>query len=152
MIKIICVGKIKEQFIKDGIDEYLKRLQAFAKIEIIELKEITNKTRDEIIKLESAEIKKFLNPKDYTICLDIDGTMMTSEKLASFIETTYAYQSSNLAFIIGGSYGLSLEFKKDCHYRLSFSPMTFPHQLMRLILTEQIYRAFTIINHQEYHK
>ena len=152
MIKILCIGKIKEQFIKDGIDEYLKRLQAFDKVEIIEIKEITNKTKDEIIKLESQEIAKCLNPKDYAICLDIDGKMMKSEDLAEFINTTYAYHSSNIAFIIGGSYGLSLDFKKQCSFRLSFSPMTFPHQLMRLILIEQIYRAFTIINHQEYHK
>lgn len=152
MIKIICIGKIKEQFIKDGINEYLKRMSNFDKVEIIELKEITNKSINEIINLESELIKKEINPKDYTICLDIYGKMLDSVELSQLISDVYSYKASTISFIIGGSYGVNEELKKSCKYLLSFSKMTFPHQLMRLILAEQLYRAFTILNNQEYHK
>ncbi len=152
MIRIICVGKIKEQFLKDGINEYLKRMKAFDKVEIIELKEITNKSKDETIVLESEAIKNTILNKGYSILLDIKGEMIDSVDLSKMIQKIYAYSSSTINFIIGGSYGVSEELKNVCNYRLSFSKMTFPHQLMRLILCEQIYRAFTILNNQEYHK
>lgn len=148
MIKIICVGKIKEQFFKDAISEYKKRLSKYTKLEIIEL---SDESVGNILEKEASSILKHLNEKDYIITLEIEGNMLTSTELSEKINSILI-NNSNITFIIGGSYGLSDAIKKSSNYKLSFSKMTFPHQLFRIILLEQIYRSFKILNHESYHK
>ncbi len=148
MIKIICVGKIKEQFFKDAISEYKKRLSKYTKLEIIEL---PDESVGNILEKEASSILKHLNEKDYIITLEIEGNMLTSTELSEKINSILI-NNSNITFIIGGSYGLSDAIKKRSNYKLSFSKMTFPHQLFRIILLEQIYRSFKILNHESYHK
>ena len=152
MIKIICVGKIKEKYLEDGIKEYFKRIEGFQKIQIIEVKEFNTPDINKNIYNEGQLIKEKINKDDYNITLEINGKKLDSVQLAKKIEEVQTYQSSNINFIIGGSNGLSEEVIKMKNFSLSFSDMTFPHQLMRLRLLEQIYRSFTIINHTEYHK
>ena len=141
-IKIICCGTLKEQYLKDAVKEYEKRLSAFCKLSVKEIKE------DSINAVYPA-VSEFKGTK---IALCIEGKMLSSEELAQKIETLAVSGTHDIAFIIGGSEGLSEDIKNMCDIRLSFSKMTFPHQLMRVILLEQIYRAFTIINHKQYHK
>ena len=152
MIKIIAVGRIKEQYLTDGINEYLKRMQAFDKVSILEVKEVNIKTPAENIQKEGQNILEQISDKDYVITLEIGGVELDSPALANKITDLYNHGASNITFVIGGSNGLSSDVIKRSNYHLSFSHFTFPHQLMRLILCEQLYRAFTIINHQEYHK
>jgi len=151
MIKIICVGKIKEKYYIDAIEEYKKRLSKYTSVEIIELED--EKTTDKIVALrkESERILKHINNKDYIISLAIEGEQLDSLSLASKIDNIYN-SYSNITFIIGGSVGLSDEIKDKSNMLLSFSKMTFPHQLFRVILLEQIYRAYKINNNEEYHK
>ena len=144
MIKIICVGKIKEKFYRDAIAEYLKRLSKYHKIVIEELPD-SNKQKEEKLLL------KKLNQKDYNIILDIDGKMLNSIELSNHLDKTFQI-NSNITFIIGGSDGLTENVKKTANLKLYFSKMTFPHQLFRVILLEQIYRSFKIINNETYHK
>ena len=151
MIKIICVGKIKETFFKDAICEYQKRLSKYTKLEIIECKDYDIGNVDTIKKLESEEILKKVNDKDYVITLEIEGNSLDSIEFKDLIDKTMT-TNSNLVFIIGGSYGLHDDVKKRSNYKLSFSKLTFPHQLFRIILLEQIYRAYKIINNESYHK
>lgn len=151
MIKIICVGKIKEKFYRDAIEEYLKRLSKYTKIDIIECHDYSDLTVDEILLKEKNEIEKYINTKDYIITLEIDGNQISSVELANKIDNIYL-NNSNITFIIGGSYGLHDDIKNICNYKLSFSKMTFPHQLFRVILLEQIYRSFKINNNESYHK
>lgn len=150
MIKIICIGKIKENYFRDAIEEYKKRISKYTKFEIIEISDYSYDDK-KTIREESNEIMKVLNKNDYNILMDINGQMLDSISFSKKIEDTLIY-NSNITFIIGGSLGVSDELKSMCNYRLSFSLMTFPHQLFRVILLEQIYRAFKIINHEEYHK
>lgn len=150
MIKIICVGKIKETFFVDAIREYQKRISKYTKIEIIEIPDC-NYDNAKTIREESNIIMKNTNKNDYNIIMDIHGQMLDSISFAKKIENTFVF-NSNITFIIGGSLGVNEELKKICDFKLSFSMMTFPHQLFRIILLEQIYRAFKIINHEEYHK
>lgn len=152
MIRILAVGKIKEQYLVDGINEYLKRMQAFDKVTITEVKEVNIKTPQENIQKEGINLLEQISDKDYVITLEIGGIQLDSISLANKITDIYNHQATNITFVIGGSNGLSSEVIKRSNYHLSFSALTFPHQLMRLILCEQLYRAFTIINHQEYHK
>lgn len=152
MIKIICVGKIKESYLDLGIKEYLKRLSAFTKIEIIELKEGNNIDITKTITSEGSNILEKINKDDFVITLEIEGKMIDSIELSKKINELYTYGNSNIIFIIGGSWGLDERVKVRSNLALSFSKFTFPHQLMRLILVEQIYRSFTIINNKEYHK
>lgn len=152
MIKILCVGKIKEDYLVDGINEYLKRIKSFEKIEIIEVKEYLSEDINKVIEVEGENILEKINQNDYVITLEIEGKMMTSIELASKFDNLYTYGNSNITFVIGGSYGLSQKVKNKSSLALSFSKFTFPHQLMRLILVEQIYRSITINNHKEYHK
>lgn len=152
MITILAVGKIKEKYLTDGINEYLKRLSIYEQIKIVELKETTNLPIQENIKKEGELILSKINPADYVITLEIKGQNITSEDLANKLENLKTYGTTNIVFIIGGSNGLSNDVIKRKNFGLSFSSFTFPHQLMRLILIEQIYRAYTIINHKEYHK
>ena len=151
MIKIICIGKIKEKYLTDAIIEYKKRITKYYQIEIFELEDISLPDKKIILKKEAEKILKILNKKDYIITLELEGSQISSEEFAYKINQIFL-ENSNITFIIGGSYGLDEEIKKISNYKLSFSKMTFPHQLFRLILLEQIYRAFKIINNEEYHK
>lgn len=153
-INIICVGKIKEKYILDGIQEFAKRMQAFGKLKIFELKEDGNDSNRSIsIEKESKSILETLEKnKGFRILLDIQGKFFSSEEMASQIEKIGLNGDSTINFIIGGSYGVSEDIRKSADLRLSFSKMTFPHQLMRLILIEQIYRWFSIIKNTKYHK
>ena len=150
MITIITVGKIKEKYIREGIDDYLKRLSKFTKIELVELEdESFDKAKS--LKKEADKILKKINPKSFIVTLEIDGKELSSIELSELIEKT-TITHSNITFIIGGSYGLDDEIKKLSNYKLSFSKMTFPHQLFRLLFLEQLYRSYKIINNEEYHK
>jgi 23S rRNA (pseudouridine1915-N3)-methyltransferase len=151
MIKVICVGKVKEKFFQDAIKEYEKRLSKYTKLEIIECKDYSDGTINEIMAKEKEEILKYISDRDYVITLEIDGNEIDSPSLATKINQVFN-TNSNITFIIGGSYGLDDVIKKRSNYALSFSKMTFPHQLFRVILLEQIYRAFKINNNESYHK
>lgn len=144
MIKIICPGKIKEGYLREAIEDYTKRISKYHKIQIIEVE-------DSNIEEESSRILKHIDSKDYVITLEINGNNISSEEFASKIDKTFITNSC-ICFVIGGSLGLSDEVKKRSNYKLSFSHFTFPHQLFRVILLEQIYRAFKILNNEAYHK
>ena len=148
MIKLICVGKIKEQFFREAIKEYEKRLSKYTKLSIIELEDEPNING---INKEGENILKNINDKDYLITLEINGNMLTSEELSQKIENTLNI-NSNIVFVIGGSYGISAKVKQRSNYKLSFSKLTFPHQLFRIMFLEQLYRAFKIKNNESYHK
>lgn len=151
MIKIICVGKIKEAFYREAIIEYQKRLSKYTKLEVIELPDVTTSNIEENIRKEAIMIQKYIGPKDYVITLEIEGTQVSSETFAQKIDSIYQ-TNSTITFIIGGSYGLSQNIKQMSNWSLSFSKMTFPHQLFRIVLLEQIYRAYKINHHESYHK
>ena len=144
MIKIICVGKIKENYLKEGIDDYLKRINKYHKISIIELP-------DSNINTEANEILKHIDSKDFIITTCIEGNTISSKELADKIDKTFITNPC-ITFIIGGSDGLTEEIKNKSNYKLSFSSLTYPHGLFRLILLEQIYRSFKILNNETYHK
>ncbi len=150
-IKIICIGKLKETYLVDGVKEYIKRLNPFTKISIIELKEFNTDVSSKNIEEEGKLILSQIND-DFVITLEIEGNNINSVELANMISKHISYNSNDISFVIGGSDGLSTDVKKRSNYKLSFGKMTFPHQLMRLILVEQIYRAFTILNNKRYHK
>ncbi|MGN0242008.1 MAG: 23S rRNA (pseudouridine(1915)-N(3))-methyltransferase RlmH [Candidatus Weimeria sp.] len=157
-ITVYCVGKVKEKFFRDAIEEYLKRLSRYAKLEIVEVKD--EKTPENASEAEETRIKQIegerllarIPDSACVIALAIEGEELTSVKLAARLAELAISGKSQLAFVIGGSLGLSEEVMKRADYKLSFSRMTFPHQLMRVILLEQIYRSFRIINHEPYHK
>lgn len=153
-VSIICVGKVKEKYIIEGINEFLKRMQSFAKMKIVELKEDGNdSSRNISIEKESEDILKTMEKLGgYNILLDIQGKNFSSEEMSEEIERLTVNGVSSINFIIGGSYGVSESVRKAVDMRLSFSKMTFPHQLMRLIISEQIYRWFSIIKNTKYHK
>ena len=151
MIKIICVGKIKEAFYREAIIEYQKRLSKYTKLEVIELPDVTTSNIEENIRKEAIMIQKYIGPRDYVITLEIEGTQVSSETFAQKIDSIYQ-TNSTITFIIGGSYGLSQNIKQMSNWSLSFSKMTFPHQLFRIVLLEQIYRAYKINHHESYHK
>lgn len=157
-ITIISVGKLKEKYLIDGIAEYVKRLSKYTKIEEIVLndepiKDKSNNTLNEEIKeKEGTRIIDSIPSKSFVIALDLKGHMLDSVELANKILEIQTYNASQITFIIGGSLGLSNDVLKCADYRLCFSKMTFPHQLMKLILVEQIYRAFKINNNETYHK
>lgn len=148
MIKIICVGKLKEKYLIEAIKEYKKRLSKYTKLEIIELPDYNYdqvKTKIE----EGKNILSKISEKDYVVTLEINGNELDSICLSSFIDSNI---SKNITFIIGGSNGLSDDVLKRANYSLSFSKLTFPHQLFRVLLLEQIYRSFKIMNNESYHK
>ena len=151
MIKIICVGKIKEDYLKSAIDEYTKRLSKYTKLELIEVMDVDNPSIDITLSKERDNILKHINPKDYIITMEIDGNMLDSIEFSKKVNQLFITNSC-ITFIIGGSYGLHDDIKKMSNYKLSFSKMTFPHQLFRVILLEQIYRSFKINNNESYHK
>lgn len=155
-INIYCVGKIKEQYFRDAIAEYSKRLSKFCTLEIIELpdKAIPDKTNqtinEQIIDFESNAIINKLQKSSYKIALDLTGKQYTSEEFANKINDIQNYNST-ISFIIGGSLGMNSTLKNMCDEKISFSKMTFPHQLMRVFLLEQTFRAFKILNNEKYH-
>lgn len=151
MIRIITVGSIKEKYLKDAIEEYMKRLKKYTNIELIEVKDEGLVEEQKAIQLEGEKISKYISPKDYLITLEIEGKSYTSEEFAEKLNQIQI-ENSNIVFVIGGSYGLSNELKQRSKLHLSFSKMTFPHQLFRVFLLEQIYRAFKILNNESYHK
>lgn len=144
MIKIVCVGKVKEKYLQEAISDYMKRLSKYHKVEIIELE-------DSNMGEEKNRILKHIDSRDYVITLDIEGKMLSSVELAEKLDKTFI-TNSNICFVIGGSYGLDKEVKERANFSLSFSKLTFPHQLFRVILLEQIYRSFKILNNETYHK
>ena len=157
-ITILCVGKVKEKFYRDAIDEYVKRLGKYCKSEIIEVAdektpERASAVEEELIKAKEAERILAKVREDAVVCtLEILGKKHTSESFAGWIEKTALSGKSHIIFIIGGSLGLHPDVSKRADAAISFSDMTFPHQLMRVILCEQIYRSYRIINGEPYHK
>ena len=151
MIKVICVGKIKEKYLIEAIKEYEKRLSKYTKLKIIEVSDVDNPSIDIVLNKEKELIKKYIEDKDYVITLEIEGNMLSSIELARKIDNIFN-TNSNITFIIGGSYGLHQEIKNRSNYKLSFSKLTFPHQLFRVNLLEQIYRSYKINNNETYHK
>ena len=157
-ITVLCVGKVKEKFFTDAIKEYSKRLSRYCKLEIVEVAD--EKTPDgaselvvsQIKEKEAERMEKYLPDSAYVIVLAIEGKKLTSEKLAEKIDSLGISGTSHLVFLIGGSLGMSDRLLKRADYLLSFSDMTFPHQLMRVILLEQIYRSYRIIHGEPYHK
>lgn len=150
MIKIICVGKIKEKYLIDGINEYLKRLSRYTKINIIEVPD-ENYDVTKTLEKEKNSILKYISEKDYIVTMEIDGKFISSMEFADKLSEIFIH-NSDICFIIGGSYGLHNDIKKISNYALSFSKMTFPHQVFRMLLLEQIYRAYKINNNETYHK
>lgn len=151
MIKLICVGKIKEKYLVDAITEYQKRISKYTDIQIIELKDYNLDDINKSLELEKEQIEKYLDSKDYIVTLEIEGKEISSIDFAKVIDKAYT-SYSNISFIIGGSNGLSDKIKEQANYHLSFSKMTFPHQLFRVLLLEQIFRAYKINNNERYHK
>lgn len=157
-ISFITVGKLKEKYLKQGIDEYLKRLSSYAKISIIEVadekapEELSLVEMEQVKQKEGERILAKISADTYVIALAINGKMKSSEELAEGLDKLATYGKSKVAFVIGGSLGLSDEVLKRADEELSFSKMTFPHQLMRLILVEQVYRAYRIMRGEPYHK
>jgi 23S rRNA (pseudouridine1915-N3)-methyltransferase len=157
-IKIITVGKLKEKYLKDGIAEYSKRITKFSKIEMIEVPDekapdqLSDAQVEQVKNKEGERILSKIKDNEFLITLEIKGKMITSEELAKQISTWQVNGKSTLVFVIGGSNGLSKAVLDRSNYALSFSKMTFPHQLMKLVMLEQIYRAFKINNNEPYHK
>ncbi len=157
-ISIITVGKLKEKYLKAGIEEYTKRLGSYTKINEVEVadekapEQLSEADMEIVKKKEADRILAKISPDAYVIALAIDGKMKTSEQLAKDIESLMTYGRSKIVFVIGGSLGLHDEVLKRSDEKLSFSKMTFPHQLMKLILVEQVYRAFRIMKGEPYHK
>lgn len=151
MIKIITVGSIKEKYLKDAIDEYKKRISRYTNIEIIEVNDEGHVEIEKAKKIEGQKILRYINNKEYLITLEIEGKQLSSEEFADKINNILI-ENSNITFVIGGSYGLSDEIKQKSNLHLSFSKMTFPHQLFRVLLLEQIYRCYKINNNESYHK
>lgn len=157
-ISVICVGKLKERYWSDAVAEYSKRLKSYCSLNIVELKEsrLPDKagSAEELAvkEAEGSEILKKIKDNMYVITLEVKGKMLSSEKLAAKIENLGIDGVSNIAFVIGGSLGLSEAVSRRADFKLSFSEMTFPHQMMRVVLLEQIYRSFKIIKNETYHK
>ena len=157
-ITVITVGKIKEKFTRDAIAEYAKRLSKYCKLEIIEVAdEKTQENASEIVcnqirQKEGERILKYIREDAFVVTLEIKGKLLSSEELAEKIEKLGVQGTSHIIFVIGGSIGLSQEVMKKSNFALSFSKMTFPHQLMRVILLEQVYRSYRIISGEPYHK
>ncbi len=157
-IQIITVGKLKEKYLKMGMDEYTKRLGSYAKMELIEVADekapenLSDADMEIVKKKEADRILSKIAPDTYVIALAIEGKMKSSEQLAADLESLMTYGKSKIAFVIGGSLGLHEDVMKRSDEKLSFSKMTLPHQLMKLVLLEQIYRAFRIMRGEPYHK
>jgi len=157
-ITIITVGKLKEKYLKEGIAEYVKRLSAYCKLNVVEVndekapEELSATEMEQVKRKEGERILAHIKQDHYVIALAIEGQMWSSEKLSSEMDKLALHGRSQVAFVIGGSLGLADEVLKRADAKLSFSKMTLPHQLMRLVLVEQIYRAFRISRGEPYHK
>ena len=151
MIKIIAVGKLKESYLKEAQEEYLKRISKYTKIELIEVEDSKVDDKIKALNEEKDNILKHISNKEYIITLEINGKELSSVELADKLDKTFI-TNSDITFIIGGSYGIHDSVLEKSNYSLSFSKMTFPHQLFRVILLEQIYRSFKIVNNEAYHK
>ena len=153
-INIVCVGSLKEKYFKDAVSEYTKRIGGFCKINVIEVKDLDyGDSEGNILKTKKQEAESLAKyKKGYTIALEIGGKAYTSEGFAKLIKNTFDTKSSCISFFIGGSNGLDKDFSDSLDMKLSFSSFTFPHQLMRVILLEQVYRALMINNNRSYHK
>lgn len=153
-IRIIALGKIKEKFLRDGLDEFLKRLTPYASVEITELTpvEIKDDQVDKALKEEAEKILSHIKPDSYVITLEIQGKQLSSEEFSAKINEITNFGTGELVFVIGSSCGLAPEVSARANFKLSFSKMTFLHQFARLILVEQIYRAFKILRNETYHK
>ncbi len=157
-ITIITVGKLKEKYLKQGVQEYLKRLSTYAKVNVVEVADekapetMSEAEMVEVKRKEGERIFKNISQETFVITLEINGKMLSSEQLAMKMDGLATYGKSKVAFVIGGSLGLSEAVEKRSNLALSFSKMTFPHQVMRLILLEQVYRAFRINRGEPYHK
>ncbi len=156
-INIICIGKIKETYLKDAINEYSKRLSKYCKLSIVELPDekipdkLNESLSNEIKNKESNAILSHIKKDSYIICLDLTGTELSSEEFSKTIENL-SLQTSQITFVIGGSLGLSSDILKKSHQKICFSKMTFPHQLIRVFLLEQLFRGFKISNGETYHR
>lgn len=157
-MKLIAVGKVKEKSMRALIEEYEKRIRAYTKLELIEVAdEIAPETNSDaqnrqVMKKEGERLLSKIKDGDYVILLDLHGTTLSSEQLAEKINQVFTYQTSQIVFVIGGSLGLSDEVVKRANFRLKLSDMTFPHQLCRIFILEQIYRSYKILYHEPYHK
>lgn len=157
-ITILSVGKIKEKYLVAAINEYQKRISKFATVKFIELKDEPLNYKDsekldlKVKEIEGEKICQKLSPSSYNIALDLGGETLDSVELSNKMQDIFTYNSSNICFVIGGSLGLSEKVLKTCDYSLCFSKLTFPHQLMKVILLEQVYRSFKILNNETYHK
>ena len=151
MIKIIAVGKLKEEYLKEAVKEYEKRLSKYTKLEIIEVNDSKIDEEKKALEEEKIEILKHITGKEYIITLEINGKELSSVEFAKKIDETLVI-NSDITFIIGGSYGMHEDIRNKSNYSLSFSKMTFPHQLFRVFLLEQIFRSFKILNNEKYHK
>ncbi len=149
-IRLIAVGKVKEDYFKKATEEYKKRLSRFCEFSIVEVKDETAFEKSKILSVEGERIEKAL--RGYKVALAVEGRKISSEEFAAFLKRATDKGVSEISFIIGGSYGIDERVKSSCDDRISFSDMTFPHTMMRVLFTEQLYRAFTIINNAEYHK
>jgi len=152
MIKIITIGKIKETYLKEAIDDYLKRINKYHKVEIIELKESKTNDINKDLSNEATNISKYIKDKDYIIICDKEGNKLSTEELSVELNKTFNNLTNDLIFIIGSSHGIDQELKNKADYSISFSNLTFPHQLFRVILLEQLYRVFKVLNNESYHK
>ncbi|MGP1608561.1 MAG: 23S rRNA (pseudouridine(1915)-N(3))-methyltransferase RlmH [Clostridium sp.] len=157
-IKIITVGKLKEEYLKSAIKEYTKRINKYSKVEIIEVQDekipenAKQKEKEQILKKEASKILKHIKGKEYIISLAIEGKLVTSEEIAKDINDISINGYSEIVYIIGGSLGIMERLKKESNKMISFGRITLPHQLMRVVLLEQIYRGFKILNNETYHK
>ncbi len=148
-MKVLCVGKIKESYLKEAILEYQKRLSRYVKLEIIEVPDACYDYVPLILEKERDLLLRYIGEKDYVITLEIDGIELSSLEFSKKLDSIF---QSNITFVIGGSYGLHDDIKKRSNFALSFSKLTFPHQLFRVLLLEQIYRCYKIIHNESYHK
>lgn len=151
MIKIICTGKLKEKYLTAAQEEYLKRLKKYTNIELIELNDSNIDDEKVALEKEKDQIIKNIKPKEYIITLEIEGQELSSIELAEKLDKTFI-TNSDITFIIGGSYGIHPSIKEQADFKLSFSKMTFPHQLFRILLLEQLFRSYKILNNEKYHK
>ena len=157
-ITILCVGKVKEKFYQDAIKEFQKRMSRYCKLDIVEVADEKTQAQSSDLEIhiikdkEGERLLKHIKEDAYIICLAIDGKQLDSVELSEKMNQLFVTGNSHICFVIGGSLGISDNVLKRANYKLSFSKMTFPHQLMRVILLEQIYRSFRIMNNEPYHK
>ncbi len=157
-LKLVAVGKLKEKYLQQGFAEYRKRLQAYCRFEVVEVRDESFREneleykREEILAKEAESVLREISPTTYLVLLDVYGEMVASEKLAAKMEDLAVHGRSHITFAIGGTLGVAESLRDRADWRLALSPMTFTHQLTRLVLAEQIYRAFTILRNEPYHR